>query len=99
MRLTPEQIQIIRRTIAEIAGEKATVRLFGSRLHDQVKGGDIDLLVEIPDPVENAAVLGARLEARLERRLGGRKVDVVLAAPNLIRQPIHQVAEQEGVLL
>ncbi len=73
MRLTPEQIQIIRRTVAEIAGPKARVRLFGSRLDDQLKGGDIDLLVEMPDPVENAAVLGARLEASLELRLGGAR--------------------------
>ena len=99
MRLTPEQIQIIRRTVAEIAGPKARVRLFGSRLDDQSKGGDIDLLVEMPDPVENAAVLGARLEARLERRLGGRKIDVVLAAPNIHRQSIHDLAEREGILL
>jgi len=96
MRLTPEQIDLICQTIREIAGPKALVRLFGSRLDDSTKGGDIDLLVELPHPVENAALLASRLEARLMLRLGGRKVDVLLIAPNLNRQPIHEIALKEG---
>jgi len=99
MRLSEQQIRIIRDAIAEIAGPDARVRLFGSRMDDAAKGGDIDLLVELPHPVENPPVLASKLEARLERRLGGRKVDVVLAAPNIARQPIHEIAMREGRLL
>ena len=99
MRLTPEQTRIIRETVSEVAGPGARVRLFGSRLDDHQRGGDIDLLVELPEPVENAALLASRLEARLQRRLGEQRIDVLLAAPNLQRQPIHQVAEREGLLL
>jgi len=29
----------------------------------------------------------------------GRKVDVLISAPNLNDQPIHQVAKKEGALL
>jgi len=46
--------------------------------------------------LENAALLASRLEARLMLRLGGRKVDVLLIAPNLPRQPIHEIALREG---
>jgi len=99
MRLTPEQTRIIRETIEEVAGPDARVRLFGSRLDDQRRGGDIDLMMELPEPVENAALLASRLEARLQTRLGEQRIDVLLAAPNLERQPIHRVAEREGVLL
>jgi len=99
MRLTSEQVRTIRQVVAVTAGPEATVRLFGSRLDDHQRGGDIDLLVTFPSPIENAARLGAQLEARLEVALGGRKVDVVLAAPNLARQAIHRVAEHSGVLL
>lgn len=47
MRLNDSQIAAIRRVVAEQAGEEAQVRLFGSRLNDQAKGGDVDLLVQV----------------------------------------------------
>jgi len=39
------------------------------------------------------------MAARASRILAGRKVDVLLAAPNLLRLPIHEVAFREGVEL
>ena len=47
MRLLPQQINIIRQTVAEIAGDDAKVRLFGSRRDDKARGGDIDLALII----------------------------------------------------
>jgi hypothetical protein len=41
----------------------------------------------------------ARLAARVSRAMFGRKVDVVLSAPNLKRLPIHDIAFEEGQLL
>jgi hypothetical protein len=35
----------------------------------------------------------------ISRAMDGRKVDVVLLAPNLRRLPIHDIALQEGVVL
>ena len=99
MRLLPDQLDTISRTVAELAGGDATVRLFGSRVDDAARGGDIDLLVELPEPVARPAVLAADIAARIERRLGGRKVDVLLAAPNLQTLPIHAVARATGELL
>ena len=99
MRLTPQQIDIIRATVAEVGGADARVRLFGSRLDDNARGGDIDLLVETPHPVDEPATMIARLSARIGMRLGGRKIDVLLDAPNLQRFPIHEVAKAEGVAL
>ena len=45
----------IRRIVADIAGPEAMVRLFGSRLHDAEVGGDLDLLVELPEAVDHPA--------------------------------------------
>ena len=59
----------------------------------------IDLLVEVPQDIEDPAVMSARLASRISRSMGGRQVDVVLAAPNLKPQAIHQIARQTGVLL
>lgn len=99
MRLTDMQAQAIRQIARELAGAEATVRIFGSRLDDTARGGDLDLLLHLPEPVENAALLAARLSARVSRLMHGRKVDVVVSAPNLMRLPIHDIAFAEGRML
>lgn len=99
MRLTDEQRETILRVVAEIAGPQARTRLFGSRVDDSKRGGDIDLLVELDTPVENRLGLELRLGTRLYRAMLERKVDVVLLAPNIEKQPIHKVALETGVLL
>lgn len=96
MRLTTEQIQSIRRIVGDTAGPGAQVRVFGSRLRDDATGGDLDLLVELPSAVEHPAALSARLAARISRTMHGRRVDVVVLAPNLHRLPIHDTALREG---
>ncbi len=99
MRLNPLQIRSIRQVAAEYAGESVRVRVFGSRLDDAARGGDLDLMIELDDVVANPALLAARVSARVSRSLHGRKVDVLISAPNLRRLPIHDVAFREGVLL
>lgn len=46
------------------------VRVFGSRLDDAARGGDLDLMLELPEPVENPAILAARMSARVSRACG-----------------------------
>lgn len=99
MRLAAEQVKQLKRLALEEAGPDARLRQFGSRLDDARRGGDVDLLMEIPLPVANPAVLAARFSVRASRLMHGRKVDVVLSAPNLKRLPIHDVALRDGVVL
>lgn len=99
MRLTNEQTQVIRQLTHELVGERCNVRVFGSRLDDAARGGDIDLLLELTDTVDNPALIAAQLSARVSRAMHGRKVDVLLSAPNLMRLPIHEIAFKEGQLL
>lgn len=99
MRLTPQQVERIRAIVAEQAGPDAVVWLFGSRVDDTARGGDVDLFVEVPRPVDEPALLSARIAGRVSRALDERKVDVVLAAPNLMTLPIHDIARREGVRL
>lgn len=82
--------------MAAVVGEGARVSLFGSRVDDRAKGGDIDLLVELPHAVESASLLGARIGAHLQMALGDQRIDVLVAAPNLPEQPVHQVARRSG---
>jgi predicted nucleotidyltransferase len=99
MRLTDSQIDAIRRLVIEVAGDRARVRVFGSRLDDAARGGDLDLMLELPEPVDNPALIAARLAAKVSRSMFGRRVDVLLSAPNLMRLPIHDIAFNEGQLL
>ena len=99
MRITPQQHQSIRKIITEIAGDDAVVILFGSRIDDNKRGGDLDLLIELPHEIDNPAWLIAQLSAKLSRLMAGRKVDVLLSASNLMELPIHKHAKSTGVLL
>lgn len=99
MRLTPSVITTIRQTVDDLAGKSCSVRLFGSRLDDTAKGGDVDLLLELPQTPSNPALLAAQVAGRISRAMHGRKVDVLIAAPGLKSLPIHAVAQREGVLL
>lgn len=99
MRLTNPQILAIRQFAQQIAGDQSRVRIFGSRLDDAAHGGDIDLMLELSAPVANPALMAARMSAQVSRAMLGRKVDVLLSAPNLMRLPIHEIAFKEGQLL
>lgn len=99
MRLSPAQITAIRQSAAQLAGDTARVWLFGSRVRDDARGGDVDLLLELDSPVAEPAQLAARLAAQVSRAMYGRKVDVLIKAPNLRHLPIHSIALAEGILL
>jgi predicted nucleotidyltransferase len=99
MRLSPDQVHAIVAATQELAGAGARVRLFGSRVNDQLRGGDIDLLVECPRPVARPVWLAAQITARLQRSLGERKIDVLVVDPTTELEPVHRVARAEGMLL
>ena len=98
MRLRTNEIDTIKDTIDALLPD-VTIKLFGSRVDDEQKGGDVDLLIISEQPVERPAWTKAQIEARLTRAFHGRKVDIVLDAPNLVHGTIHQIARTEGILI
>lgn len=80
-----------------IAGPSSRVLLFGSRIDDAARGGDVDLLVELDEPVDSAVLLSARIGARVQQSLGDRRIDVIVCAPNVPAQPIHRIARANGL--
>jgi predicted nucleotidyltransferase len=99
MRLTAEQAKIIRSAVREIYGDDSQLWLFGSRVDDERRGGDIDLLVR-PDSVSGGYTLmdKIRLLGKLERGLGERKIDVVIETPD-DQRPIVKIAHERGIRL
>ena len=81
MRISQHERASIRQATEEVAGAGARALLFGSRVHDDLKGGDIDLLIELPDRAEDALALSLRIAARIQRQIGLRKIDVLIADP------------------
>lgn len=99
MRLSNNQIEVIRRTVREVFGVEADVKLFGSRTNDDVRGGDIDLLVEMPTIVIEPERKTLQLVARLQLRLGDQPIDVLVLDPSTPRQPIYEQAIRTGIKL
>jgi len=99
MRLTAEQTEVIRIAVREIYGEDSRLWLFGSRVDDERRGGDIDLLVR-PDSSGGGYALmdKIRLLGKLERGLGERKIDIVIETPD-DQRPIVKIAHERGIQL
>ena len=100
MRLSDKQVEAIRTVVAEVFGEAAQIFLFGSRVDDTQRGGDIDLYIELPEmPEEQKQTLESRLWIRLQRTLGEQKIDVVTHVQGTPMRPIDQQARATGVRL
>jgi len=97
MRLSQQTKQIIRESVHEVFGIEATVKLFGSRINDEARGGDIDLLVELPSITAEIERKTMQLTARLQLRIGDQPIDVLVLDPSTPRQSIHDQAALTGV--
>ena len=78
MRLTEQQKIIIRE--AGMRHFDVVPHLFGSRLIDEERGGDIDLFIPGEWPVEEAVPKRLRFCAELRHRMDDQKIDVVLGS-------------------
>ena len=96
MRLTADQCQAIRQEVDRIFGAGATVRLFGSRVNDQARGGDIDLYIEAEGSPGELMDRELKLRGRLQRRLGEQRIDVVVHGHGQPLRPIDQHARETG---
>jgi len=93
MRLAPEE-QVAIREAVHSADADARVYLFGSRVDDNARGGDINLLV-----LSKKINIVARLQilASLHQQLGERRIDVSVFAD--ANRPFAKIALENGMLL
>ncbi|MDP3431232.1 MAG: hypothetical protein Q8R89_12995 [Desulfomicrobium sp.] len=96
MRLSEHERHIIRTVAEEVFGPDARVMLFGSRVDDAKRGGDIDLFVETAD-ISDILAKQIRFAVQLQMRLGEQKIDIVVASdPSRL---VEQEARRTGVVL
>jgi len=101
MRLTAFQIQTICESAEKNFGKNTPVWLFGSRVDDEARGGDIDLYIE-PKTQKPSDLIIAKLQflRDLHKKLGEQKIDVVLRrTDSTVDLPVYHIAKQTGVLL
>lgn len=96
MRLTDEEVSAIKAAARRVFGESATVRLFGSRVDDFRRGGDIDIYVEAEDVSLQQEIA---FQMQLEDLLGEQRIDVVVHKRGEPLSPIDRVARRTGAVL
>ena len=98
MRITSIEKMIIRSSVKKRFGGNADVYLFGSRVDDDRKGGDIDLYITTDMPTSEIIRKKIALLVDMEKGLGEQKIDVVINN-HTKQKPIYEIAEKEGVRL
>jgi len=93
MRLSEEDRLIIKEAVASY-DQQAEVYLFGSRVDDSKKGGDIDLLIFSGKLRQGDA---GKIREDLWERMGEQQIDIIIAEDD--SHPFVRIALKEGVLL
>ena len=100
MRLSQSQVNSIHEAVRKVLGDRsAVIRLFGSRANDALRGGDIDLLIETDQVVDNRAQAICAIHGALVRRLGDRKIDILLKDARTPEAAVLTIARETGVPL
>lgn len=95
MRIKPYEREVIKNSFKKVF-LNGRVFLFGSRVDDSKKGGDIDLFVEIDDKI-NLFDKKIKFLAQIKKQLGEQKIDVVFNEDE--NRLIEMEAKRWGVLL
>ncbi len=88
MRLKSQEIEAIIKVFQEIFDKEkinnssAILYLYGSRTEDKKKGGDIDLLLQVPESsLSNTKAFHVRMLVKLQEYLGEQKIDLKITGP------------------
>jgi predicted nucleotidyltransferase len=95
MRLTKEEIEIIKQVFLELF-ESGEIYLFGSRVDDSKRGGDIDLFIKT-DNKEKILDKKISFLSLLKQKIGDQKIDVIVSTD--ITRTIEQEALHKGIKL
>ncbi len=96
MRLTTDQCHLILATVRRHVGVPHRVLLYGSRLDDQARGGDVDLLIE------SDAVMPTLQRARIKNELEDRlhlPIDLIAIQSGREATPFQTIALAQAVPL
>ena len=95
MRLSTTELNALRSIIGALDPD-GRVYLYGSRVDDTRRGGDIDVYLQASRPIDlkTRLLTQYRLEVACDTR-----VDLLVKDPGQASKPIQQIAAEQGVLL
>lgn len=97
MRLSKNEISVIKREAQKQFGVNAVVYIFGSRVDDKKKGGDIDVYIET-GLKEDLLLKKIQFLVDVKNQIGEQKIDVVLNNRTTDKY-IFDVAKAEGIII
>jgi len=95
MRLSDYEIKAIKQTFDEIFSD-GKIYLFGSRVDDSKKGGDIDLSIQTTN-TQDILVKKIDFLAKIKDKIGDQKIDVVVSKDKT--RAIEKEAISKGIEL
>lgn len=95
MRLKTSEINIIKNCFIKVF-QHGDLYLFGSRVDDNKKGGDIDLYI-IPKTKKDLTLKKIDFLVELKKSLGEQKIDIVIDKG--LNRLIDETAKKNGILL
>ena len=103
MRLKPADVSTFISVISEyLSNETAELRLYGSRVDDSKKGGDIDLLLVVENKaiVKKLTSVKAEILVAIKKQIGEQKIDLLIVTPNeLETDPFLQIILPTSITL
>lgn len=93
MRLSDSEVRAIKEVVGDI-DKDARVYLFGSRVYEDAKGGDIDLLILSQRLAQGDS---NKIRHRLWDIMGEQRIDIVIAKDDT--HPFTKIALKGGILL
>jgi predicted nucleotidyltransferase len=98
MRLTNYEITSIKESFHQVFGD-GEIYLFGSRVDDNKKGGDIDLFIKLDILLTTKETSNkiSEFKIKLYDKIGEQKIDVVVSKDT--KRLIEQEALNKGILL
>lgn len=96
MRLRAGYKEAIISSVGSVFGDDATVSVFGSRVDDSKKGGDIDLYIKVIQ-FDNLFENKIKFLAKLKRLVGDQRIDVVFNVDH--KRLIEKEAEKWAITL
>lgn len=95
MRLTEEQIHCLVDATRRSFGANADIWLFGSRVDDKKKGGDIDIYIET-DLEKDTVKAKLKMRELIWPVFGEQKIDILVRRRSHDFSPIHEIARTTG---
>lgn len=97
MRLTEKEKDFIVSAVQKNFTDVSCVILFGSRVNDEKRGGDIDLLIETKEA--NTYVKKIKTLSDIQLKLGEQKIDMIETHGDNDERLIVKNAYKEGIIL